>query len=352
MNKAQFLADLKEKLALKMNEEEVYKTINYYEGYIDEAMDFGLSEEEAINQLGSIDEIVNTITIGLKEADIDINKREIMKKSDSVSKLSVDVFNTSIDVVYGDYNEIEVFVSKKYETDYLIKTENDTFVVSQISTTPVFHLFGPMSDNNRKMVIHIPWQFDLESRVKTSNATINIKGNNRGYRSKLNYFYTKNAAIKVEDMDYQLVVLETKNAKIYLNECNFNKATVETTNAKVSVEHCDFCDLKLTTTNAKIFADRCDFGVVDLKTTNAKVELNNILARNTKIQSTNGKIICKLKDSDATKEVSFYTTNGKVTIDRDRFIGSSSQIYRGTDEIIHFEFDTTNASIELINFKN
>ena len=47
MSKAQFLKELQDKLMGKMNHEEMQSIIEYYDGYIDEAIDFGLSEEEA-----------------------------------------------------------------------------------------------------------------------------------------------------------------------------------------------------------------------------------------------------------------------------------------------------------------
>lgn len=77
MNKAEFTEQLK--AALKgLSEEDLKKSVDYYEEMIDDRMEDGIPEEEAINGLGSIDEIKNKI---LKEIPIvNIVKEKIKPK--------------------------------------------------------------------------------------------------------------------------------------------------------------------------------------------------------------------------------------------------------------------------------
>lgn len=85
MNKQQFLEQLKLKLSNKMNKEEMNSILDYYDGYIDEAIDFGLNEEEAIENIGNLDQLVDDLLIGLKEEQIDTTSRELVV-SDSAKK--------------------------------------------------------------------------------------------------------------------------------------------------------------------------------------------------------------------------------------------------------------------------
>ena len=87
MNKQEFLAELKQQLSLKMNHDEVTSTVEYYEGYINEAIDFGLSEEEALKQLGDIETIVNEVVNGLEDEHIDISKHEIVGQVEQVQSI-------------------------------------------------------------------------------------------------------------------------------------------------------------------------------------------------------------------------------------------------------------------------
>ena len=61
MNKTQFLALLGNKLKPYLSPKEMYKTLNFFEEMIDDRIDEGLSEEEAVSQLGDINIIVDQI---------------------------------------------------------------------------------------------------------------------------------------------------------------------------------------------------------------------------------------------------------------------------------------------------
>lgn len=61
MNKTQFCALLGNKLKLYLSPKEIYKTLNFFEEMIDDRIDEGLSEEEAVLQLGDINIIVDQI---------------------------------------------------------------------------------------------------------------------------------------------------------------------------------------------------------------------------------------------------------------------------------------------------
>ena len=61
MNKKQFCTLLENELRLYLSSEEVYKTLNFFKEMIDDRVDEGLSEEQAVSQLGNIDDIVGQI---------------------------------------------------------------------------------------------------------------------------------------------------------------------------------------------------------------------------------------------------------------------------------------------------
>ena len=61
MNKKQFCTLLENELRLYLSSKEVYKTLNFFKEMIDDRVDEGLSEEQAVSQLGNIDDIVGQI---------------------------------------------------------------------------------------------------------------------------------------------------------------------------------------------------------------------------------------------------------------------------------------------------
>lgn len=60
MNKSEFLAALREKLN-GVPEEDINKSLDFYEEMIDDRVEDGMSEEEAVEALGSMEEIINQI---------------------------------------------------------------------------------------------------------------------------------------------------------------------------------------------------------------------------------------------------------------------------------------------------
>ena len=61
MDKTQFCTLLGNKLKQYLSPKEMYKTLNFFEEMIDDCIDEGLSEEEAVSQLGDINIIVDQI---------------------------------------------------------------------------------------------------------------------------------------------------------------------------------------------------------------------------------------------------------------------------------------------------
>ena len=60
MNKKEFLDELRSKLR-GLPKKDLENRINFYDEMISDRMDEGKSEEEAISEIGSVDEIVNQI---------------------------------------------------------------------------------------------------------------------------------------------------------------------------------------------------------------------------------------------------------------------------------------------------
>ena len=60
MNKQQFLDELRSKL-VGLPDEEIENRISFYEEMINDRIDEGKSEEEAISEIGTVDEVVREI---------------------------------------------------------------------------------------------------------------------------------------------------------------------------------------------------------------------------------------------------------------------------------------------------
>ena len=65
MSKEEFLKTLRKRLSI-LEDSEIEDIISEYEGYIEEKVNVGLSESEAVKELGDIDEIVSDLLAAYK----------------------------------------------------------------------------------------------------------------------------------------------------------------------------------------------------------------------------------------------------------------------------------------------
>lgn len=78
MNKVEFINALKEKLS-NIPLKEVEERISFYSEMIDDKIEDGISEEDAVNQIGSVDEVINQILKEIPLSKIVNEKRKTIK---------------------------------------------------------------------------------------------------------------------------------------------------------------------------------------------------------------------------------------------------------------------------------
>lgn len=352
MSKQEFLERLETKLSAKVNREETASLVQYYDGYIDEALDFGMSEEEIIEQLGDLDMLVNEITQGLSQENIDISTREIAVKTNDLVGLEMDLRNTAVEVIYDDtISGISVKVDKRYKQDYLVKTIDGVFKIKQIKSSISigpgfvvrynrgedkrafdFDFNFDLEIKSRKLYVRIPANYDLETSIVTTNAKIDVSEGNNKLQTAPMKLITSCSSIIVNDMKIRDLYLKTTNAAIRLNDIESES-------------------IEATTTNAKVVMQDVATRVLKVKTTNAKIELNEVLFVDGKIKTTNAKICCYLQDNDMSKRIRYKTTNAKVMIDGVRYDNNGEIDLNDQGELMRLEVQTSNAKIELENFR-
>lgn len=78
MNKVEFINALQEKLS-NIPLKEVEERISFYSEMIDDKIEDGISEEDAVNQIGSVDEVINQILKEIPLSKIVKEKRKTIK---------------------------------------------------------------------------------------------------------------------------------------------------------------------------------------------------------------------------------------------------------------------------------
>ena len=107
MSKEKFLESLRKKLSI-LEESEIEDILSEYEGYIEEKIKKGSSEEEAVKSMGNIDELARDLLSAYKI------KNPNGKEHDGISSLVdsfINIFDRIISVfAHKSFNEIVKFV--------------------------------------------------------------------------------------------------------------------------------------------------------------------------------------------------------------------------------------------------
>ncbi|MBQ9984324.1 MAG: DUF1700 domain-containing protein [Lachnospiraceae bacterium] len=127
MNKSEFLAALREKLN-GVPEEDINKSLDFYEEMIDDRVEDGMSEEEAVEALGSMEEIIAQI---LSEVSLPKLVKEKVKPKQSLkaweivlivlgAPIWVPLVFSICSVVLSAYLTVWIMIISLYATDLAI----------------------------------------------------------------------------------------------------------------------------------------------------------------------------------------------------------------------------------------
>lgn len=89
MNKEEFLKKLRKRLDI-LEDSEIEDIVSEYEGYIDEKVSLGLTEKEAVKELGDFEEIVNDLLAAYK---VKPNNKEDNTMNKVINKISIAIDN-------------------------------------------------------------------------------------------------------------------------------------------------------------------------------------------------------------------------------------------------------------------
>ncbi|QSX06588.1 DUF4097 family beta strand repeat protein [Sedimentibacter sp. zth1] len=395
MNKKEFLKLLAARLT-SISSIELEKTILYFSEIIDDHIDEGLTEEQAVTALGDIDDIVDSIVnsteTGKKEnindnmnndkknesfeSGININIDNILEQTNKAVKKSVSVMgnifneisskstNENTQMVKKQYNSvneikiinvkdsnnsIEIFksVDEKIHIEYYENKnnfytieENDGILYVMKHTNKLFKFFSGISEllNKNKMKIFIPNNYMGLSDIKTSNASIvinNLKLNNLKLKSS-------NGRITATNIEVQNdLILHTSNASINVNDVVCNSDLICTTsNGKIILEDTSCKSTNCHTSNSSINVENVKANQdISLITSNGRIEFDKIKIANALICKTCNSSIKGFIDGKLTDfSIQSSTSNGKNNLPTSLELGDKQISCNTSNGSINVEF--------------
>ena len=278
MNRYLFLGTLQKELEKSLNESEVKNIIEYYDNYILEALDYGKTEKEIIDELGNpvtlsqeivenlkkeegletsdwqdvvnqvgkeIEKTVQVINENVKEVINEFNRYEENEGSkefesfDQQKTFTLDMFS-HLDINMKDLpchvriveDEILKLTLVKKEADassLFTRIEHNTLYVGE-KKSPVYSFFKLGS---RKLLIDIPKTYKGTLKLTCDNSKIVFEGNKQRLASDIN-LHCDNGYVQIEEAVLGRVHIACGNGKVKLNDVVVFLADIECKNGMIS----------------------------------------------------------------------------------------------------------------------
>lgn len=359
MTREVFLNDLKAALS-GMDAQETESVIAYYGEMIDDRMEAGMTEADAVNAMEPVATIAARV---LSEAGVEAaaeeaetaeepkeekpeSEKEIRRSAETVSELVVLAENQRVNITAGDTEEIVLRYRIEDGDIYQLHEENGVLTLEHKHRPVSSYKFDPskvtaenfideigkfigsinlgnlfsinsLTGDARSIEVILPRIFKGKLRVKTSNERI--------------------TADQVTCLDE--VKLQTSNARTVIGHLVARTLTAGTSNARIMMNDVYVREqLDAGTSNGRLILENVtsDQGM-NLHTSNASVRLEAVDAGTLEIRTSNGSVSGTLKGKEEEYAVRSGTSNGKNNL-TDREDGERRLYVKTSNAHINLEF--------------
>ena len=329
MTRDEFLNELR--LALKnLGEEEIESVISYYSEMIDDRMEAGMNEEDAVNAMEPVGTIASRVLseAGAADETEDEEKndpqKEIRKSAENVSELVVKAREQRVHVISGDTDEIVLRYRIEEGDIYQLHEENGVLMLEHTHRPVSSYKLDPKQltvDNFLDEIGKFIGSINLGNVLKING----IGGETRcievlvprAFKGKIS-IQSSNARVTAKDIScMDEVKMHTSNARIVVENVVVHKLNAVTSNARVVLEDVYVREqLNAVTSNGRIAAQKTiSDGDMHLRTSNSSVRIEDVDAKCLTIKTSNASVSGTLRGTAADYMIESSTSNGKNNLE-------------------------------------
>lgn len=309
--RVEFLGKIESRLSNLPNRE-VEKIISYYNESIEDKLDDGMTEEDAIKSFGTIDSIVSNIeeeisfndvvkdkisnsnkTINVDgntvhEITLDNKRVEYTFESD-FAEIYFDTANRGLEIKKSADDNIHLIVyQNKYE--YYEITENKNLIIKYVEDKNFFgRKISFLNNNKQQAELYIP---NNEIQKLFANGT--------------------NEDLKISKVKLNSVNLSNVNGEIEASKIISNNTKFKNINGTIKISDMNSHNMKFGNMNGAIEASNIvTEDIFDVNNMNGSINLSNVQCEDIKVDNKNGNIDIKTVSCDSVK---IDNKNGKINI--------------------------------------
>ena len=287
MEKEEYLKELS-RLLRSLSDEERKKILEFYREIIEDKMENGEAEEQAVKDLGDVRILAQKILSenpnreGFKTHRAFWSSGESVGKTysilaDGITSVILEAENQAISIVPSDTDEITVDYMESPGDNYSFFNEDGVFRMKHTESgrfrTVMIHWSG---DETEKILVKVPASYRGDFSVNTTNSYIKIRNFSHIGSLKCK---TANSAIHLEEIFAKIIDCKTQNAVIKLKDVTASEnLSADTENAAIKLESISAPVVSLETQNALIkgtVSGRREDYTVEARTSNAICNLQS-----------------------------------------------------------------------------
>lgn len=310
MNKREFLEEVARKM-VDYPREEVDQILDYYSEIIEEKVEEGMTEEEAVSGLDPVDEMLAELYKDRPCSD------EWSEKSYTFTKDIQNIHaNTLVDDVlfaFSEDDDIHIVTQQHENHSYIVELKNGTLSVElrakirqskdrkggKGGLCSFLNFFTPIRDR-KELIIRLPEKKFGELKVRTQSGDIEVLG------------------FQFEKMD-----LHSVSGDISI-DVKADVIMVNSTSGDVSMQHCEGNSLSVGSVSGDIEVNDARFAAVHIKGVSSDIELSEFDADDIRLRTISGDIEATLLSP---KSFSAKTVSGDIELPEN---GGSGLFYAET----------------------
>lgn len=338
MTKKKFLNELQKKMQKLETRLECEKTLEYFSEVIDDMVEGGMTEEAAIEKLGSVESIIESIQDGFS--------KEYTEKSGN-GEYVTDVKAIGVDnIIFNDTDNAVVFETSKdddyhittHETEfkgYNIEQDGNDIRIDSFEKAKARSIFG-FNHNIRTypVIIKLPRTFSGNIISKTTNGSIQING----ISAKDIYAKTINGSACVDGVSVGngKLEVETKNGAIRATSIAGIHTELHTSNGSITLVGVATPKLNVSTSNGRINVSSIAAETFSANSSNGSIQFDSVaVSKSITLHTSNGRICGTLAGKMSDYAITSGTSNAK------------NNLPNGTSGAIKLDVSTSNARIDV-----
>lgn len=344
MHKQDFLTALSDAL-YGLPQSDIDQSIEYYSEIIDDQMEEGISEEEAVASLGAPDAVAKQILMDtalpklvkakVKPSRTLFNTATQEEKTYSVTESfeNIDIQTTECNIVLlpSEKNVCEIVCTESDKSTHTVSVENNTLKVVRKDTRKWYERIGvSFSASNFEIKVYLPkgeyealqassasGNIIVSDALSFSKAELSTASGNISYASN-----TKNAwngKTFSGDIEITNIIGETVNAKstsgeITLKECQADAIELVSTSGDISLEDTIAeTRLSIKTTSGEVSLESCDSEDIAIQTISGDV-IGTLRSEKQFITSTTSGDISHPDSTSGSQKCTVNTTSGDIRL--------------------------------------